>query len=111
MFWIQVLIIALIFVVFSGLLFLLFKKFKQERFVGFLTIPLLIYSIGFCLRLAGKQYLIDLGFFLTDISALFFTALFVSFLFLGQLKYWGINSEGQSVNLKRKQRKPREDRG
>lgn len=106
MFWVQVLIIAVIFMNFSGLLFFLFKKFKQEKHVGFLIVPLLGYSVGFCLRLTGKQYFVDLGFFLTDFSALFFTVLFVSFLFLGQLKYWKINLEEQFVGLSKRQKLP-----
>ena len=106
MFWVQVSIISVVFAGLSGSLFLLFKEFKQERFVGFLIAPFLIYSLGFCLRLTGKKSLVDLGFFLTDISTAFFTALFVSFLFLGQLKYWGINSEERFVSLGKKQKRP-----
>ncbi len=84
----QVLVIMVLLGLSTGLLRTLFKKFKRTELAGFLVIPLVIFSLGFSLRLSGKTALVDLGFCLTEFSSLFVSVLFTAFLFLGQLKYW-----------------------
>lgn len=85
----QIVVIAGVFLLFSALIVVLFKRFiKKGRLFILLIIPLFVFCLGFSLRLTGKQGLVDLGYFLTEISALFLTILFTLFLFLGQLKYW-----------------------
>jgi len=74
---------------FSYLVLIIFKKFGRKLREGiFFICPILIFSLGFLLRLSEKEELIDLGYFLTGISVLFLSVLFAIFLFLGQLKYW-----------------------
>lgn len=85
----QIGVILFLFIVFSAVLMRVFRKFGIGiRTVLPLLAPLLTFSIGFGLRLSGKSYLVDLGFFLTDFSTLFVSVLFTAFLFFGQLKYW-----------------------
>ena len=89
MFWLQVGVIFCLLIGFSIILAGIFKKFGlKAKFVLPLLIPLFVFSLGFCLRLSEKYGMVDLGFFLTDFSELFLTALFIAFLFLGQLRYW-----------------------
>lgn len=89
MFWVQVGIILLIIIVFSWFVLEIFRDFgiKINR-TKYLLLPLLLFSLGFVLRLSQNKSLIDLGYFLTEFSTLFVTVLFTAFLFLGQLKYW-----------------------
>lgn len=89
MFGFQVAVIAGVFLLFSALIIVLLMQFVGKiKSVVFLLFPLFIFSLGFILRLTGKQGLVDLGYFLTEFSVLFVTVLFTLFLFLGQLKYW-----------------------
>jgi len=87
----QLQIITIIFLLglFSYLVLIIFKKFGRELKEGILFIcPILVFGLGFVLRLSEKKELIDLGYFLTGFAALFLSTLFAIFLFLGQLKYW-----------------------
>ena len=88
MFGLQVTIIGFIFIISILSLTFVLKNFKQERFMVLFLVPLGQYCFGFALRLSAKNHWVDLGFFLTDYAAVFLTALFSVFLFLGQLKYW-----------------------
>lgn len=49
---------------------------------------LLLFSIGFSLRLMEDQSLIDLGYFFTEFSLIWGIVLYTSTLILGQVKYW-----------------------
>ncbi len=51
-------------------------------------VPLITFSTGFILRLSKNDFLVDLGYYLTGIAALFVSVTFAVFLFLGQIKYW-----------------------
>lgn len=64
-------------------------KIKKNKLMVFL-VPLIIFIIGFSLRISGNKNMIDLGYFMTDFSALSATILFTVCLFLGQVKYWKI---------------------
>ncbi|MBI4033117.1 MAG: hypothetical protein HY377_01180 [Candidatus Blackburnbacteria bacterium] len=89
MFKFQLAIIALVTLLFSGILLSVFRQFgRGVKLVLVLIVPLLTYSLGFILRLIQTKYIIDLGYFLTDFSALFIYTLFATFLLLGQLRYW-----------------------
>lgn len=89
MFEFQILVIAFVALLFSGILLSIFKQFDRGvKLALILVIPLLTYSLGFILRLTANKYVVDVGFFLTDFSALFIYTLFATFLLLGQLKYW-----------------------
>jgi len=66
-------------------------NFKVKKLtLEILTFPLLVFALGFALRLTDQKELIDTGFFLTDYSSLFVYLLFAACLVLGQLKYWKI---------------------
>jgi len=68
------------------------QKFKQTpHFNGVKHKNFLIFTIGFSLRLSKNQNIIDMGYFMTDISFLFIEILFTIALILGQMKYWKIN--------------------
>ncbi len=85
----QVGIIGIVFGLYSLLIILFFRKFSKDlRFPLILITSFAVYSIGFLMRLMGTKEQVDLGFFLTDFSALFLTALFTASLLLGQIKYW-----------------------
>ena len=85
----QVAFIILLFVLYGFLILFLFRKFLKEFSLSVLLLaPLLIFSIGFVLRLSGNKPAVDLGFFFTDFTLLFIYALFTATLLLGQIKYW-----------------------
>jgi hypothetical protein len=64
--------------------------FKAKKLLYLpLIVALLLFSIGFSLRLTAKQSLVDIGFFLTEASYLFATIIFAAALVMGQEKYWG----------------------
>jgi len=85
----QVSTIGAVFSLYSILIIFFFRKFSKDlRFPLILIISFAIYSLGFLMRLVGNKEGVDLGFFLTDFSALFLTALFTASLLLGQIKYW-----------------------
>jgi hypothetical protein len=50
--------------------------------------PLFMFVIGFSLRISGNKEMIDFGYFMTELATLSATILFVTCMFLGQLKYW-----------------------
>jgi len=64
-------------------------KLKKGKLLAFIF-PLLIYVVGFTLRLSGNKELVDLGFFFTEFSSIFVTVLFSLCLYLGQLRYWRV---------------------
>ena len=67
----------------------LFRQFRLKARMTVLFIPVLvIFSVGYILRLNLNLDLINLGFYLTDFTSFFASILFAAFLFLGQLKYW-----------------------
>jgi len=87
----QVFIEFLVFSVSLILLRGLLKKFKVEKFVlKIILFPLIIFVIGFILRLSGDQSLIDTGFFLTGYSLIFIYLLMGLGFMLGQIKYWKV---------------------
>ena len=53
-------------------------------------IILLVFTIGFALRLSEAKQMVDTGYFLTEISDLATNLLFTVALILGQKKYWKI---------------------
>ncbi len=64
-------------------------KTKKTSFYPLFSI-LVLFTIGFGLRLSKVEELIDFGFFFTEISLLFTYILFTSCLILGQKRYWKI---------------------
>ncbi len=50
---------------------------------------MLVFCIGFGMRLSVTKPIVDLGFFLTESSSVFAYTLFALAMILGQLKYWG----------------------
>ncbi len=85
----QVSVIGIVFGLYSLLIILFFRRFSKDlRFPLILITVFAVYSVGFLMRLNGNKEQVDLGFFLTDFSALFLTALFTASLLLGQIKYW-----------------------
>lgn len=67
---------------------LLLRKFEKGSTAIYFIVPSTFFAVGFSLRLTSNKSMIDLGYFLTEISLLFTYILLVIFLFLGQAKYW-----------------------
>ncbi len=88
MFYRQLSVLMLILLVLVLSLLFLTRKFGRKDLFCYLLLPLVIFVIGFSLRLTSNEGLIDLGFYFTEIAYIFLTILFVLALLLGQVKYW-----------------------
>ena len=67
------------------------RKFSKNFHLLLLaTMPLMIFVLGYSMRLTGGKNVIDMGYFFTDLSFLFVYLLFAISFILGQLKYWKI---------------------
>lgn len=65
------------------------KKFTKDlEVLTVLSVPIITFGIGFAMRLAKDQQVIDLGFYFTESSVVFIYVLFTAALLLGQIKYW-----------------------
>lgn len=51
-------------------------------------IVLLMFTLGYILRLSAQKQFVDIGYYLTDLSYLFTYIIFTAALILGQIKYW-----------------------
>ena len=93
MIWLQFLLLAGVLLTLVLILGKFIKSFKTpiKTFYS-LFIILLLFTIGFAMRLANNQNLIDSGYYLTEISYLFVYILFTIALILGQKKYWKIKN-------------------
>lgn len=89
---IYVLQIALVLFVAVGaasVIIVLSRQFRLRKiFYAPLLLPVVLFSLGFILRLAEKPVVIDLGFFLTEFSSLLVFLLIGIAMLLGQIKYW-----------------------
>jgi len=75
--------------VYGTLLFLFSRRFvKNNQLLLLLITPILIFSIGFLMRLSEHKEIVDAGFFLTESSVMFISVIFAGAFILGQLKYW-----------------------
>lgn len=70
------------------LVFRLLRNFGRLSYLEYFVAPMVTFCLGFILRLNSKQEIIDLGFFLTDISFLLVYTIFSIAILLGQIKYW-----------------------
>jgi len=64
------------------------KKFGRKDISYYILLPLTLFIIGFLFRLSKESNMIDVGYFLTELSYILLTTFFVIALLLGQLKYW-----------------------
>jgi len=84
-------LVALTLAVYVFLLRRIFHLFlKTDGLLLIFFLPLMIFVLGFALRLSRNQSLVDLGFFFTDSAAFFVTLLFTLALILGQVKFWKV---------------------
>ena len=88
MFFLQLTTQILVFTVLNIFLFILLKKFNRKDLFPYLCLPLVLFTMGFTMRLASTKEIVDLGFFFTEISSIWLYALFVLALLLGQIRYW-----------------------
>jgi hypothetical protein len=87
-FFIQIVVIFLIAGILLGSIFYLMRKFKlSNRFFFLISIPLILFVIGFILRLSVDKSIVDIGFFFTEINYVFVYAIFATAWLLGQSKY------------------------
>lgn len=91
MFMVFILVELLVLFIFLKIFFDWIADFKiRKRRLMIFLVPLMVFITGFSLRVSGNKNMIDLGYFMTDFSALSATVLFTICIFLGQLKYWKI---------------------
>jgi hypothetical protein len=91
MLFFQIAVIGILVLLYSCLLVVIFRKFGlKTKDACFFIVPLIIYSVGFVLRVNHNIDVVNLGYYLTDFTGLFVTVLFTSFLLFGQLKFWKI---------------------
>ena len=75
----------------GALLLLVLRKFSLRPFlIGTVVFPLLLFPIGFSLRLSGIPEQVDMGFFFTEFSFLFVYLVFALSFLLGQVRYWKV---------------------
>jgi hypothetical protein len=86
--FIQGIVILITSSIIIALTYCLCKKFGRKDLFIYGLIPIFIFVVGFILRLSNDGVIIDAGFFMTEISYIFLTILWVLALILGQLKYW-----------------------
>lgn len=74
---------------YGAVVFVFFRRFTKDlKLPLMLFVPIIIFSLGFIMRLSEDKQIIDLGFFFTESATIFIYVLFTSALILGQLKYW-----------------------
>jgi hypothetical protein len=86
-------IVAELSVLVASFIFLdyLMKKFKLRLSLkSLLFFPLVVFVIGFSLRLSESKPVIDTGYFMTEFTYVFIYLIFAMAVLLGQLKYWKI---------------------
>ncbi len=90
MFLTQTLFIIGSFLVYLFVLVFLVKSFNPKliKYCLALVIPLLLFTLGFIMRVSNNKPLVDLGYFLTESAGLFVYIIFALTFLLGQLKYW-----------------------
>lgn len=88
MFYFQLIIEEIVFLTLLFFLVLILRKFDRKDLLSYFLLPLILFVVGFTMRLNSNPNFIDLGFFFTEISNLWLYILFVIVLMLGQIKYW-----------------------
>ncbi|MBW2988611.1 hypothetical protein DRJ48_01970, partial [Candidatus Woesearchaeota archaeon] len=72
-----------------GVIHLFLREFRvKHRLFLPLTLVLVIFCLGFALRLLPNKHTVDIGFFFTEISYLLVYITFAAGLILGQIRYW-----------------------
>ncbi len=85
----QILVILSALVVSLISLDFIMKKFVLSfQIKAVLFLPLLLFVLGFLMRLTEDKAIVDTGFFFTDFSYIFVYLLFALSFLLGQFKYW-----------------------
>lgn len=85
----QILTIIVLLVLYSFVATTFCRRFTKELSLSIMLIfPIIVFSVGYIMRLSGNKPIIDIGYFFTDSSSIFLSALFTGALILGQLKYW-----------------------
>ncbi|OGG06159.1 hypothetical protein A2872_04285 [Candidatus Gottesmanbacteria bacterium RIFCSPHIGHO2_01_FULL_42_12] len=89
MFTYQLLLILALVIIYCAVIFYFCKRFQDGLSLPLiLMFPIIIFSLGFALRLTNNKTIIDVGYFVTDSSSAFISILFTGAIILGQLKYW-----------------------
>ena len=60
----------------------------RRSYMLIMLFPVILFTIGFALRLTGVKEIIDIGFFFTDFTYVFIYIMFTASFMLGQIKYW-----------------------
>ncbi|MBI2583454.1 MAG: hypothetical protein HYW25_02200 [Candidatus Aenigmarchaeota archaeon] len=72
-----------------GILLRIVREFtKRKLYMVMVSFPFALFTVGFSMRLSKIQDMIDIGYFLTDMSFLFVYSIFSLSFILGQIKYW-----------------------
>lgn len=73
----------------AGFLIYLLRIFtKKKNLILIVLFPVVVFGIGYTLRLSSVKEGVDLGFFFTDFSFLFVYLVFAMAFLLGQIRYW-----------------------
>lgn len=87
-----IIVIIAVLIVLRAVFVLWVRKFTRRLSLYVpILLALLLFGVGFALRMSGAQPMVDLGFFCTEAAGLFLTALFVAALILGQQRYWELH--------------------
>ena len=91
MIWWQFIGMEIIVIVLVVFLYSLISEFStgKKSFLS-LFLVLVMFGLGFSLRLCKTKEIIDFGYFLTDISFLFTYIIFTVALILGQKRFWKV---------------------
>lgn len=83
--------IALVAIVTGLLLHFLFRSFRLSiRWVAVFSFPVLLFLVGFILRLSDAKEYVDVGFFFTEYAFLYGSVLLWFAMLAGQIKYWDV---------------------
>ncbi|MDP2666631.1 MAG: hypothetical protein Q8P05_03975 [Candidatus Diapherotrites archaeon] len=83
-----------------GFVYSILSRFKTGlHFLSIFVFPMVLFSLGFLLRVSTTGDLADIGFFFTEFSFVIIYVLFTISFFIGQIKYWGL-SKASGKNAK-----------
>ncbi len=85
----QLMTVSAVFMIASVLTWRFIRVFRQVSGVFLpLFALLLLFCVGFSLRLMEDKAFVDAGYFLTELSLIWGIVLYTSTLILGQVRYW-----------------------
>lgn len=84
----KIVVIVSVFAIIILAAYRLFRYFNQRIIAPYVLAPVIMFCLGYGLRFSENKDLIDMGYFLTDISSMLIFLFLAAASFLGQLKYY-----------------------